>query len=81
MAAPVVASVIVTDWAAVKAPPAGKIDGVAATGLVKVKLAVAIELAVSPVAVAMALTVSVAETGIAAEYLLEDVVGAVPSVV
>jgi hypothetical protein len=72
---------MVTDWAAVKAPPAGEIVGVAATGLVKVKLAVATALAAYPLAAAMALTVSVPETEIGAEYFAEEVVGVLPSVV
>jgi hypothetical protein len=50
---------------------------------VKVKLAVATELLVSPLAAAIALMVSaaVADSAIAPAYLVEDVVGVLPSLV
>jgi hypothetical protein len=50
---------------------------------VKVKLAIATELLVSPLTAAIALTVSAAvvESAIAPVYLVDDVVGVLPSVV
>jgi hypothetical protein len=72
---------MVTVCAAVNEPPAGEMAGVATIGVVNVKLADASALLLSPLAAAIALIVSVEDTEIAAEYLVEDVVGVLPSVV
>ena len=81
MVAPVVESEIVTVCAEVKVPAAGETVGVAAAGALIVYVAVATALFVYPLAAAMALMVSVEDTVIAAVYIVELVVGVVPSVV
>jgi hypothetical protein len=81
MAAAGVESASVTDWADVNVPAAGEKVGAAATGIAMVYSAEVVLLTVSPEASAMAWMVVVTDTGMAAEYVAELVLGAVPSVV